>query len=461
MSERRVLIVDYEPLIRWSLGERLRADGHAAIEAGTAAEALERAGQGVDLALLDYGLPDRDGMTVLRALREIDPDMLVIMLTANTSVETVVEAMRAGAFDYATKPFELDDVALRVARALETTRLRRELRTLRQTLSRPFGLESIIGESEVMHRVRTLVRKVASSPASTVLVTGESGTGKDLVAKVIHYASSRAARPFLNVTCSALPEQLLESELFGHERGAFTDARQQKRGLIEQADEGTLFLDEIGEMAPVLQAKLLRVLEEKSFRRVGGAGDIRVDVRVIAATNRDLEETVRAGRFREDLYYRLNVLRVEVPPLRVRGDDVCLLAQHLVETFAREFRRPVRGMSRATEDVLRAHGWPGNVRELRNLVERAVLFCESDRLEPEDFDSLQHPRRPDGAPVGFELPPGGLNLEELERSLVMQALDRTGGNQTRAAALLSVHRDQIRYRIEKFGLRAGAGRGRE
>jgi len=454
MSHRRVLIVDDEPLIRWSLAERLRADGHEAVEAGTAAEALDRADQGVDLVLLDYGLPDQDGMAVLRRLRDLDPDLLVIMLTAHRSVETVVEAMRAGAFDYATKPFDLDDVALRVGRALDTTRLRRELRTLRQTLSTPFGLDSIIGESDAMQRVKTLVRKVASSPASTVLVTGESGTGKDLIAKVIHYASSRAARPFLNITCSALPDALLESELFGHERGAFTDARQQKRGLVEQADEGTLFLDEIGEMAPALQAKLLRVLEEKAFRRVGGSGDVRVDVRVIAATNRDLEDAVKAGRFREDLYYRLNVLRVEVPPLRARGEDVCLLAQSLVETYGREFKRPVRGLSRATQAALKAYAWPGNVRELRNLVERAVLFCEGDRLEPADFESLHTAPRVSRPAAGFELPPEGVNLEELERSLVVQALERTGGNQTRAAALLSVHRDQIRYRIEKFGLRS-------
>jgi DNA-binding NtrC family response regulator len=454
MSQRRVLIVDDEPLIRWSLAERLRADGHEAVEAGTGADALDRADQGVDLVLLDYGLPDQDGMAVLRRLRDLDPDMLVIMLTAHRSVETVVEAMRAGAFDYATKPFDLDDVAIRVGRALDTTRLRRELRTLRQTLSKPFGLDSIIGESDAMQRVKTLVRKVASSPASTVLVTGESGTGKDLIAKVIHYASSRAARPFLNITCSALPDALLESELFGHERGAFTDARQQKRGLVEQADEGTLFLDEIGEMAPALQAKLLRVLEEKAFRRVGGSGDVRVDVRVIAATNRDLEDAVKAGKFREDLYYRLNVLRVEVPPLRARGADVCLLAQSLVETYGREFKRPVRALSRATEAVLAAYPWPGNVRELRNLVERAVLFCEGDRLEPSDFESLHAAPRASGPAAGFELPAEGVNLEELERSLVVQALERTGGNQTRAAALLSVHRDQIRYRIEKFGLRS-------
>jgi len=449
-----VLVVDDEELVRWSLAARLRDDGHDIVEAGTAAEALDRAEHGVDLVLLDYKLPDGDGLSVLKKLRDIDPDTLVIMLTAHRSIETVVEAMKAGAFDYATKPFELDDVAVRVSRALETTRLRRELRTLRESLSRPFGLASIIGESDAMQRVKTLVRKVASSPGSTVLLTGESGTGKDLVAKVIHYLSSRAARPFLNITCSALPENLLESELFGHERGAFTDARQQKRGLLEQADEGSVFLDEIGEMTPALQAKLLRVLEEKTFRRVGGSGDIRVDVRVIAATNRDLEEHVRAGKFREDLYYRLNVLRVELPPLRARQDDVALLAQHFVESFSREFKRQVKGISQETEAALRAYGWPGNVRELRNLVERAVLLCEDEMLEPADFDSLHTARyKSSGARNGFELPPEGVNLEDVEKGLVIQALERSGGNQTRAATLLGLHRDQIRYRIEKFGLK--------
>jgi DNA-binding NtrC family response regulator len=455
MPARRVLVVDDEALIRWSLAERLRLDGYDVVEAGTAAEAVSKAEAGVDLVLLDYKLPDGDGLAVLRQVRELDPDTLVIMLTAHKSLDIVVDAMRAGAFDYATKPFDLEDVALRVSRALETTRLRRELRTLRETLSRPFGIESIIGESEPIHRIKSLVRKVATSPGSTVLITGESGTGKDLFAKVIHYSSSRADRPFLNITCSALPDTLLESELFGHERGAFTDARQQKRGLLEQADDGTVFLDEIGEMAPQLQAKLLRVLEEKAFRRVGGTGDIRVDVRVIAATNRDLEEAVKTGRFRDDLYYRLNVLRIEAPPLRVRGDDIALLAQYFVDIFSREFRRPVRGLSRAAEEALKAYPWPGNVRELRNLVERAVLLCESDRLEPSDFDSLAPARAGQvGRPsTSFELPAEGVNLEEVEKSLVTQALERTGGNQTKAAALLSLHRDQIRYRVEKFGLK--------
>jgi DNA-binding NtrC family response regulator len=454
MAAHRILVVDDEALVRWSLAQRLREDGYEVVEAANAAEAIERGRQGFDLVLLDYKLPDGDGLGVLRALRDTDPDQVVVMLTAHRDVELVVDVVKAGAFDYLTKPFDLGDVSLRISRALEATRLRREVRTLRAALSQPYSIDSIIGESEPMQRVKALVRKIAGSPGSTVLLTGESGTGKDLVAKVIHYLSSRASRPFLNITCSALPDTLLESELFGHERGAFTDARAQKRGLIEQADEGTVFLDEIGEMAPALQAKLLRVLEEKAFRRVGGSGDISVDVRVIAATNRDLEEQVREGKFRDDLFYRLNVLRVELPPLRARREDIGLIAQYFIETFRIEFKRSVRGLSTAAQAALSAYAWPGNVRELRNLIERAVLLSEADVLEPGDFDGLRGIARASSEPTGrFALPADGVNLEDVEKTLVTQALERTGGNQTRAAALLGLHRDQIRYRIEKFGLR--------
>ncbi|HUR20260.1 MAG TPA: sigma-54 dependent transcriptional regulator [Vicinamibacterales bacterium] len=449
---RRVLVVDDESLIRWSLVERLRADGHDVVEAGTAADAIDRAEHGVDLVLLDYKLPDDDGLAVLRKLRDLDPDIVVVMLTVHRGVEVVVEAIKAGAYDYATKPFDLDDVALRVTRALEATRLRRELRTLREGLARPYSLNSVIGESEAMQRVKTLTRKVATSPGSTVLITGESGTGKDLIAKVVHYTSHRSARPFLNITCSALAETLLESELFGYERGAFTDARQQKRGLLEQADGGTVFLDEVGEMSTALQAKLLRFLEEKTFRRVGGTSDVHVDVRVISATHRQLEASVRDGKFRQDLYYRLNVLRIEIPPLRERGDDVAFLAQHFTEEFSREFKRAVPGMTPETERLLKAYAWPGNVRELRNLVERAVLMAGDGPLQPSDFETLSASALGGESLGTFTLPAAGVNLEEVEKSLVVQALERASGNQTRAATFLGLHRDQIRYRIEKFGL---------
>jgi len=357
--------------------------------------------------------------------------------------------MKEGAFHFANKPFDLDDVAFLVSRALETTQLRREVRRLRASQAQPYSADRIVGQSTTMEMLRTLLAKVATSPASTVLLTGESGTGKDLAAKVLHYNSDRANKPFMNITCSALTETLLDSELFGHERGAFTDARQQKRGLFESADGGTVFLDEIGEMVPALQAKLLRVLEEKAFKRVGGAQDIKVNVRVIGATNRNLEEEVKAGRFRQDLFYRLNVLPITLPPLRQHPEDVPALVAFYLDSFNREFRKNVKGVSPAAMKQLQQYGWPGNIRELRNAVERAMLLTNSDWLEPADF--------PLAGPTGashdsYQLPAQGVNLEALEHSLVLQALERCGGNQTRAAGLLGMNRDQIRYRIEKYGL---------
>ncbi len=452
MPQATVLVVDDESLVRWSLSERLSQDGHRVVDAGTGREALERAAEGVDLVLLDYRLPDSDGLSILARLKERDRDLPVILLTAHQSVELAVEAMKGGAYHYANKPFNLDEVSMLVDKALETTRLRREVRALRASESAPYSIDRIVGASPNAAQLKALIAKVASSRASTVLLTGESGTGKDLAAKVIHYNSERASRPFMNITCSALPETLLESELFGHERGAFTDARQQKIGLLESAEGGTVFLDEIGEMTPALQAKLLRFLEERAFKRVGGAADIRVEVRVIAATNRDLEEAVKEGKFREDLYYRLNVMRIELPPLRERRGDIPALTKYFVDGFNGEFRKNVKGLTPAAEQLLARYTWPGNIRELKNAVERAMLLVETDRLDVADFP-LSSRRQ---VVAGFELPADGVELEALERDLVRQALRRTGGNQTKAAALLGLNRDQIRYRIEKFGLEKGA-----
>ncbi len=448
MAQATLLIVDDEDLVRWSLRERFVRDGYTVLESGTAAGAIEKMTPAVDLVLLDYRLPDGDGLSVLRQIKELSPDTLVILMTAFSTVENAVAAMKHGAYHYLNKPFNLDDVSAFVDKALETSRLRREVRLLRGSQSREYGFDAIIGASPAMVAAKSLLERIAASPATTVLLTGETGTGKDLAAKAIHYNSERASKPFVNITCSALPEQLLESELFGHERGAFTDARQQKRGLLETADGGTVFLDEIGEMTPGLQAKLLRFLEERTFKRVGGLNDIRVDVRVVAATNRDLDEEVTAGKFREDLFYRLQVMPVRLPPLRERVGDIRLLVAHYVDRYNREFRKRVRGLQPAAQALLDQYRWPGNVRELRNAIERAMLLADNGLLGVEDFVTLTRTT----TTSLFRLPPEGVDLETVERQLVMQALQRAGGNQTHAGHLLGINRDQVRYRIEKFGL---------
>lgn len=444
-----ILVVDDEQLVRWSLRRHLEAQGYAVVDAESGREARRAFDEGVDVVLQDVCLPDSQGIDLLRAFRLADPSPPVILMTAHSTVEAAVSAMQEGAFHYLRKPFDLEEVASLVHTALERSNLARDARRLRRSAAAA-ALGRIIGESSEMRRVKDLIARVAASSLSTVLVAGESGTGKDLVAHAIHDMSQRASGPFINVTCSALTETLLESELFGHERGAFTDARTQKRGLLEQADGGTVFLDEISETSPSFQAKLLRFLEAKAFRRVGGTREIRPDVRVIAATNRDLEKSVGEGEFRADLYYRLAVLRIELPPLRDREDDIALLAAALVGTLNGSLNKGIVGISSAALDLLRSHSWPGNVRELRNAIERAMLFADRDMLLAAHFATVA-PAQP--ARADFRLPAAGVDFTELERSLVAQALDASRGNQTRAAALLGMNRDQIRYRIHKFGLK--------
>ncbi|MBX3269392.1 MAG: sigma-54-dependent Fis family transcriptional regulator [Sandaracinaceae bacterium] len=451
-----MLVVDDEELIRWALRAALEGAGHRVVCAADGAEALARFEEGVDAVLLDYRLPDVDGLTLLARMRELDPVVPVTLLTAFSSVERAVDAMRLGAFDFLAKPFDLDHVVAVTAKALETTSLRREVRAMRaRQLS---SIDAIVGESPAIVALKRQLAKFARSASATILITGETGTGKDLAARAVHAASARADGPFQNITCSALPESLLESELFGHEKGAFTDARTQKRGLLELADRGTVFLDEIGELALPLQAKLLRFLEERTFRRVGGLTEVRPDVRVVAATHRDLARMVEEGTFREDLFYRLGVLSVHIPPLRERAGDVPLLARAFVAHFARDLGANVVGIGDAALDALARHGWPGNVRELRNVIERAVLLAEHPVIEPSDLPPLggalaASPPPSHGEPATrVALPPEGLSLVAVEEDLVRQALERARGNRTRAARLLGMNRDQIRYRIEKFGL---------
>jgi DNA-binding NtrC family response regulator len=453
-----VLIVEDESLIRWSLGQKFGERGYQVIEAENGAAGLEALESGIcDLVMLDYKLPDMTGLDVLRRIRQLDDDTVVIMMTAYSTIESAVEAIKLGAFDYVTKPFEMDQLLFTVDKALETTKLRREVRELRRRLATEFGSDSIIGQDPSMLKLFDLIQQIAKTGASTVFLRGETGTGKDLVARVIHRNSERANQPFINITCTALSETLLESELFGHERGAFTDAKAQKKGLIELADGGTVFLDEVGDMPPALQAKLLRFLEERRFRRVGATAEISVDVRVIAATNRDLEKAIDEGRFRRDLMYRLDVVTIQLPPLRARGDDVRLLAQHFVTRFATEFKKPLSGIDEAAYQKLRDYSWPGNVRELRNVIERAALLCRGARVTAEDIVL----GAPEPLPIThwdierIKLPPEGFDIENLSRlevRLLQQALERTHSNQSQAAKLLNISRDRLRYRLEKHGL---------
>jgi two-component system response regulator AtoC len=453
----RVLIVEDEAPIRWPLRQKFEERGYEVVEADCGQAGLDAFNDTVfDLVLLDYMLPDMTGMDVLRGIREVDQDTLVIMMTGYSSIETAVDAIKLGAFNYIAKPFQISEMMLTVDKALETTQLRREVRELRRQMQQEFGIEAIIGQHASMQHLFEIVKQVSRTGVSTVFLRGETGTGKDLVARVIHHNSERATGPFVNITCTALSETLLESELFGHERGAFTDAKLQKKGLFELADGGTVFLDEVGDMPPALQAKLLRFLEERRFRRVGGTREIGVDVRVMAATNRDLELAIERGEFRRDLMYRLNVVTIELPPVRARGDDLMLLARHFVDRFSQEFRKSITRISDEACARLRSYAWPGNVRELRNVIERAVLLCRDDVVKAEDVvlgRSEQHPWVWDLERMS--LPPNGFDfdrLRKLECHLLEQALEQTNNNQTQAAKLLNLSRDRLRYRLQKHGL---------
>ncbi len=450
----RVLIVEDEKLIRWSLRQKLSARGYQVTDVENGKAAFEAINAGVyDLILLDYKLPDTTGLDILRKVRETDGDVVVIMMTAYSSIESAVDAIKLGAYDYITKPFDMDHVLRTADKALETTTLRREVRELRRHIEHDYAIGRIIGRDPCMLELFEVVKRVAESGASTVFLRGDSGTGKDLIARVIHYNSDRAPRPFMNITCTALSETLLESELFGHEKGAFTDAKNTKKGLFELADGGTIFLDEVGDMPLGLQAKLLRFLEERMFRRVGGTTEISVDVRVIAASNRDIEKALEEGKFRNDLMFRLNVIPIYLPPLRTRGDDVRLLTQHFVDTFAQEFRKPIHRIEEEAYVKLAGYSWPGNVRELRNVLERAVLLCKGDTIGADDVVV----GRVDSAGASLDLshitlPPGGLDLRELESKLIREAMTRTNNNQTQAAKLLKLSRDALRSRLEKLGI---------
>ncbi len=465
MPKEKVLVVDDDSAIRYTLTEALRGWGYEPFEASTLAAAMESFDAERPAAVLqDINLPDGSGLDALLEYKKRQPQAIVIMITGNVQLDDTIAALRGGAYDFIGKPIRLGELQVTIRNGIETGKLRREVRYLRREQERRFSFDQIIGASPAMTEMIRLARKVAASEASSVLLQGESGVGKDLVAKAIHYGSSRADQPFIAINCAAIPATLIESELFGHEKGAFTDAKGRKEGLFEQAQGGTLFLDEIGELELGLQAKLLRVLEEGSFRRVGGLKGLPLDVRVVAASNRDLKAESEAGRFRLDLYYRLSVIQIDLPPLRERGDDALLLANHYIAHFNERLRKRIRGLAPEVEEIFRRYSWPGNVRELRNVIERVMILEDSDLITA---DWLPHglvrdkrpvsppsvaaaPRHAEGVALSFQLPEEGIDLEQVELSLVRQAMERSGGNQTRAAELLGVTRDQLRYRLKKI-----------
>ena len=459
-TNEQILVVDDDQAIRWTLREALQSWGFEPVEAGTVAEAVRQfKAESPAAVLLDIDLPDGSGLDVLREIKHENPDVIVIMITGNVQVENTISALRGGAYDFIAKPIVLEELRVTIRNAIEARHLRREVDQVRKERAREFNFRLIIGESPAMKKMLGLAAKVAESEVSSVLLQGESGTGKDLIAKAIHYGSQRADRPFVAINCAALPATLIESELFGYEKGAFTDAKSRKEGLFEQAEGGTLLLDEIGELELSLQAKLLRVLEEGAFRRVGGLRDIPLDVRVLAASNRDLKTESEAGRFRLDLYYRLSIIQIDIPPLRERGDDVLLLSDYYIDTIGLRLKRnkKISGLSTEVKAVFRKYHWPGNVRELRNVIERALILEDTDQITteylPGGLMSASRLSPPGGAPQAatrFVLPHEGISLDEAELSFVRQAIERSGGNQTRAAELLGISRDQLRYRLKKL-----------
>lgn len=453
MSETRILVVDDEYLIRWTLQKNLEKAGYSVLLAETGEDALQKISEEApDLVLLDINLPGMDGFEVLEKAFHIDQNFIPIMITAFEDVDRVVRAIKLGAFDYIAKPFDFNKVRLSIDKALETHRLKREVKHLRQERKGQSGFSNIIGVNPEMRKILEMTEKVASTDAATVLIQGESGTGKEMIAQAVHDLSKRSNMPFVALNCPGVSENLLENELCGHEKGAYTDANVLKKGLLEVADGGALFLDEIGDMSQGMQAKILRLIEQKTFRRMGGVKDVHVDVRIIAATNQDLRKLMAEGRFREDLFYRINIVALRIPALRERRDDILPLANHFIDRYNRDFHKMVRVMSKEVEHFFMVYDWPGNVRELKNVIERAMILGEGDTLLLEHLPMEIVHGNQEQVMTGFNLPQEGISMEKLEESLVRKALMMTSGNQTKSAMLLGISRDSLRYRMQKFGI---------
>ena len=479
MPAEKILVVDDERLVRWSLRQKCEEWGYQVVEAAAGEPGLRLAQlESPDLILLDVRLPDLNGLQVLEQLRKNGDAKAVIMITADPQLDDVKSALKLGAYDFVGKPLDFEELHVTIQNALEANHLRSEVQSLRGEVRRHAGYHEVVAVSPKTTELMSFVQKVASSEATTILIQGESGTGKDLIAKAIHYESSRQNGPFVAINCSAIPETLMEAELFGHEKGAFTDAKALKKGLFETANGGTLFLDEIGELSPLLQAKLLRVLEDQVIRRVGGVRDMQVDVRVIAASNRDLEKAVREGHFRQDLYYRLAIIAIFIPPLRERTEDILPLVDFFIGWYNKKFKKSVRGITQETRRLLLAHTWPGNVRELKNSIERAMILEDESILRPvympfavgeaarSGLTAFEHSSAT-GDGGGKPLPNGrvlprlyipeeGTSLEEVERAMVELAMRQANGNQTHAARLLDISRDALRYKLKKFELVSAA-----
>ncbi len=453
----RVLVVDDERSMRELLSIVLRREGYDVTLAENGRMAIDQLDRArYDLLISDIKMPDMSGVDVLRAAKRIDQDILGIMITAYASADTAIEAMRLGAHDYLSKPFDVDELKIKVRNALEQRQLRQENVLLKRALGTTHQFANIVGRSEKMLAVFKLIEQIARTD-STVLVTGESGTGKEWVARAIHFYSLRRDRPFVALNCGALPESLLESELFGHMKGSFTGASANKKGLIEAAERGTLFLDEIGEMTPLMQVKLLRVLQERKFRRIGGVEELETPMRVIAATNQDLTRMVTDGKFREDLFYRINVIPIHLPPLRERGEDIPLLADYFVAKYRDQMGKAIHALAQESMSLLAAYEWPGNIRELENVIERAVALEKSQAILPESLPEHIVKRVPKGPAAAGLLPESGFNLEEhvegLEKEYITQALQRAGGVQVKAAELLGIPYRSFRYYAKKYNLK--------
>jgi len=452
-----ILVVDDETVQREIICDVLENDGYTTVQAEGVRSAIATLEAGrFDLVVTDLKMPDGDGLELLQHVRRICPDVEVIMMTAYGSIANAVTAIKQGAADYITKPFDKSELLLVVRKAVEHRQLQDENRWLHELVKKEYRLGNIIGESKAMRDVFRVVEK-AMHVDSTVLVEGESGTGKELVAHSIHFGGPRAEQPFVVVNCAAMPEHLVESELFGHEKGAFTGATQEKRGKFELADGGTIFLDEIAEMKPDLQAKLLRVLQDRTFERVGGSKSLSADVRVIAATNRHIDGEVEKGTFRSDLYFRLNVIRIHIPPLRERTDDIVPLVSEFKTKLTARFEKPFPEMEPAVIDAFMSHAWPGNVRELENTLERLYIMCERDMITEADLPrNIREPVSPaSGGVQQLVLPPNGVSLDELERNFIAEALERTGGSIRAAAEMLGVTYKTLQYRMKKHGLGRG------